>query len=80
MGYILSVITLESMSSIIGVSMEGVNILRNTKISFKDALEKRIYYLMKLEEEWENLVDHIAKHQMQVKNIFNHRARPRKFM
>ena len=47
---------------------------------YKDALEKRILYLSKLEEERMEMVDHITQHQMQVKELFDKKTRPRKFM
>ncbi|XP_057872020.2 uncharacterized protein LOC131078363 [Cryptomeria japonica] len=47
---------------------------------FQNALEKRVMYLMKLEEEREMLVDRITEHQSRVKNIFDMRARPRSFL
>ena len=37
-------------------------------------------YLNKLEEERIEIVDHITQHQMRVKEIFDKRARPRRFM
>ena len=37
-------------------------------------------YQTKLEEEREKLLDHITKHQKCVKNFFEKRERPRKFM
>ncbi|XP_059067813.1 uncharacterized protein LOC131858551 [Cryptomeria japonica] len=46
---------------------------------FQNDLEKRVMYLMKLEEEREMLVDRITKHQNRVKKIFDMRARPRGF-
>ncbi|XP_057820759.2 uncharacterized protein LOC131033546 [Cryptomeria japonica] len=46
---------------------------------FQNALEKRIMYSIRIEEEREKLVDHITEHQQQVKKIFDHKARPRKF-
>ena len=47
---------------------------------YMDDLEKRILYLSKLEEEREEIVDHIMQHHMQVKNMFDKRTRPWKFM
>ncbi|XP_059068976.1 uncharacterized protein LOC131859355 [Cryptomeria japonica] len=47
---------------------------------FQNALEKRVMYLMKLEEEIEMLVDRISEHQNRVKKIFDMRARPRGFL
>ncbi|XP_059064208.1 uncharacterized protein LOC131856431 [Cryptomeria japonica] len=47
---------------------------------FQNALEKRVMYLIKLEEEREMLVDRITKHQSRVKNIFDMRAHPRGFL
>ncbi|XP_059074593.1 uncharacterized protein LOC131064522 [Cryptomeria japonica] len=44
---------------------------------FQNAIEKRVMYLMKLEEEREMLVDRIMEHQNRVKKIFDMRARPR---
>ncbi|XP_059066727.1 uncharacterized protein LOC131857950 [Cryptomeria japonica] len=41
---------------------------------FQNALEKRVMYLMKLEEEREMLVDGITEHQNRVKRIFDMRA------
>ena len=46
----------------------------------KVSLDKRILYLTRLEEEQEKLVDHITEHQGRVKNLFDRRTRPRKFM
>lgn len=48
--------------------------------SFRNALEKRVIYLMKLEEEREMIVDRITKHQNRVKKIFDMKARPRGFL
>ena len=42
---------------------------------YRDGLEKRILYLRKLEEEREEIVDHITQHQMCVKNMFDKRVR-----
>ncbi|XP_059067149.1 uncharacterized protein LOC131858135 [Cryptomeria japonica] len=47
---------------------------------FENVLEKRVMYLMKLEEEREMLVDIISEHQSRVKRIFDIRARPRGFL
>ncbi|XP_057862670.2 uncharacterized protein LOC131070976 [Cryptomeria japonica] len=47
---------------------------------FQNALEKRVMYLMKLEEEREMLVDRITEHQNSVKKIFDMRDRPRGFL
>ena len=47
---------------------------------YRDGLEKRIVYLSKLEEEREEIIDHIMQYQMQVKNLFNKKARPWKLM
>lgn len=47
---------------------------------FQSALEKRIMYLSKIEEERQELVDHITPHQARVNKFFYHRARPRRFM
>ncbi|XP_057813573.2 uncharacterized protein LOC131027507 [Cryptomeria japonica] len=47
---------------------------------FQNAQEKRVMYLMKLEEEREMLVDRIMEHQNRVKKIFDMRARPRGFL
>ncbi|XP_059078059.1 uncharacterized protein LOC131876633 [Cryptomeria japonica] len=44
---------------------------------FQNAPEKRVMYLMKLEEEREMLVDRITEHHNRVKKIFDMRARPR---
>ncbi|XP_057812754.2 uncharacterized protein LOC131026792 [Cryptomeria japonica] len=46
----------------------------------QSALEKRIMYLSKIEEERQELVDHINAHQARVKKFFDRRARPRQFM
>lgn len=43
-------------------------------------LEKKILFLLKIEEERGDLVDHITEHQAKVKNVFDRRARPRKFI
>lgn len=40
MGYATFIVTLDSISTITILSMEGVKILRKTKMSFKDALER----------------------------------------
>ncbi|XP_057857310.1 uncharacterized protein LOC131066544 [Cryptomeria japonica] len=47
---------------------------------FQNALEKRVMYLMKLEDEREVLVDKITEHQNKVKKIFDMTARPRGFL
>ncbi|XP_059068617.1 uncharacterized protein LOC131859101 [Cryptomeria japonica] len=47
---------------------------------FQNALEKRVMYLMRLEEEREMLVDRIIEQQNRVKKIFDMRARPRGFL
>ena len=47
---------------------------------FHSSIEKRILYLQKIEEERRELVHHITNHQARVKNIFDQKARPRKFM
>ncbi|XP_059076339.1 uncharacterized protein LOC131875723 [Cryptomeria japonica] len=47
---------------------------------FKNSLEKRVMYLHKLENERDRLVDHITEHQMNVKRIFDKKARPRNFL
>ncbi|XP_059075002.1 uncharacterized protein LOC131875020 [Cryptomeria japonica] len=47
---------------------------------FQNALENRVMYLMRLEEEREMLVDRITEHQNRVKRIFDMRARPRGFL
>ncbi|XP_059078041.1 uncharacterized protein LOC131876618 [Cryptomeria japonica] len=47
---------------------------------FQNALERRIMHLARIEEEREKLFDHITKHQQWVKQIFDNKARPRKFM
>lgn len=36
-------------------------------------------YLTKIEEERNELVDHITNHQARVKNIFDQKTKPRKF-
>lgn len=36
---------------------------------YKDGLEKRVWYLRKIEEEREEIVDHITQHWMHVKNF-----------
>ncbi|XP_059066678.1 uncharacterized protein LOC131857909 [Cryptomeria japonica] len=48
--------------------------------SLQNTLEKRVMYLMKLEEEREMLVDRIIEHQNRVKKIFDMRAQPRGFL
>lgn len=47
---------------------------------FQNALEKRILYLTKIEEERQELIDHITTHQARVKKNLDRRARPRQFM
>ena len=47
---------------------------------YKDGLEKRILYLTNLEEEREEIVDHITQHQMRVKDLFDKNTRPQKFI
>ncbi|XP_059066425.1 uncharacterized protein LOC131857734 [Cryptomeria japonica] len=47
---------------------------------FQNALEKRVMYSMKLEEEREMLVDRITEHQNRMKKIFDVRVRPRGFL
>lgn len=47
---------------------------------FQDSLEKRIMHLMRIEEERDKIVDQITEHQLHVKNFFDKRARPRRFM
>ncbi|XP_057833824.1 uncharacterized protein LOC131044505 [Cryptomeria japonica] len=47
---------------------------------FQNTLEKRVVYLMKLEEEREMLVDRIYEHQNRLKKIFDMRAQPRDFL
>ena len=47
---------------------------------YKDGLEKMILYLSKLEEERGEIVDYMTQHQMWVKNLFNKKTRPHKFM
>ena len=47
---------------------------------YRDGLEKRILYLTKLEEERMEIVDHITQNQMWVKNLFDRKTRPQKFM
>ncbi|XP_059076952.1 uncharacterized protein LOC131876153 [Cryptomeria japonica] len=44
---------------------------------FQNALEKRVMYLRKLEEEREMIVDRIIEHQNKVKKICYMKARPR---
>ncbi|XP_059076546.1 uncharacterized protein LOC131875864 [Cryptomeria japonica] len=46
---------------------------------FKDALEKWILYLTKMEEQRETVVDRIREHQMRVKELFDQEARERSF-
>ncbi|XP_059067894.1 uncharacterized protein LOC131858614 [Cryptomeria japonica] len=46
----------------------------------QNALEKRVMYLTKLEEEREMIVDRITEHQNKVKKIFDMKARPRGFV
>ena len=47
---------------------------------FHNALEKRIMYLAKIEEQHDEMVDKITMHQDKVKNIFYKKSKPRKFM
>lgn len=47
---------------------------------FPSALENKILYLTKIEEERQELVDHITTHQARVKKFFDHKARPQQFM
>ncbi|XP_059066312.1 uncharacterized protein LOC131857636 [Cryptomeria japonica] len=47
---------------------------------FQNALEKRVMYLTKLEEEREMIVDIITEHQNRVKKIFDMKAQPRGFL
>ena len=47
---------------------------------FQNSLEKRVMYLNKLEEERDNLVDHITEHRVKVKQIFDMKARPCNFL
>ncbi len=42
--------------------------------------QERVMYLNKLEEERDKLVDHITKHQMKLKQIFDMRAKPHNFL
>ena len=43
---------------------------------YKDGLEKRILHLSKLEEEREEIMDHITQQQMGVKNLFDKKEIP----
>ena len=43
---------------------------------FHNSLEKRVMYLNKLKEKRDKLVDHITKHQIKVKQIFDMKTRP----
>lgn len=47
---------------------------------FNDALEKRILYLTKIQEQREEMVDKITVHQARVRKIFDRNPRSRKFM
>ena len=47
---------------------------------YRDGLEKRILYLRKLEEEREEIIDHITQHQIHVKILFDKRGRSHKCM
>lgn len=47
---------------------------------FSDALERRILYLTKIQEQREEMVDKITIHQAKVKRIFDRKSRSRKFM
>ena len=47
---------------------------------YKHGVEKRILYLRKLEEEREEIIDHITEHQIHVMSLFDKRAILRKFV
>ncbi|KAH9298721.1 hypothetical protein KI387_030403, partial [Taxus chinensis] len=46
---------------------------------YKDSLDKRILFLVKLEENRFQVVDQIKEHQLKVKKIFDKRAKERDF-
>lgn len=58
-------------------SLKLQDVLENLK--FKDALEKQILYLTKMEEQREAVVDRIKEHQKRVEVLFDIKARERSF-